>query len=91
MAISRPARGSTARAACSSVNGGGKVDHMGGSMVGLRLRSGTFCRRRQRGSTGAEYAGSSGLINIKRDDALLHLLAGNYHNAQPLALLGFPI
>ena len=35
--ISRPARGSTARAACSSVNGGGKVDHMGGSIVGLRL------------------------------------------------------
>ena len=24
-------------AACSSVNGGGKVDHMGGSIVGLRL------------------------------------------------------
>ena len=23
--------------ACSSVNGGGKVDHMGGSIVGLRL------------------------------------------------------
>ena len=37
MGISRPARGSTARAACSSVNGGGKVDHMGGSIVGLRL------------------------------------------------------
>ena len=37
MAISRPARGSTARAVCSSVNGGGKVDHMGGSIVGLRL------------------------------------------------------
>ena len=37
MAISRPARGSTASAAYSSVNGGGKVDHMGGSIVGLRL------------------------------------------------------
>ena len=37
VAISRPARGSTARAVCSSVNGGGKVDHMGGSIVGLRL------------------------------------------------------
>ena len=37
MGISRPARGSTARAACSSVNGGGKADHMGGSIVGLRL------------------------------------------------------
>ena len=35
--ISRPARGSTAMVACSSVNGGGKVDHMGGSIVGLRL------------------------------------------------------
>ena len=32
-----PLRGSTARAACSSVNGGGKVNHMGGSIVGLRL------------------------------------------------------
>ena len=27
------------------VNGGGKVDHMGGSIVGLRHPSGTFCRR----------------------------------------------
>ena len=39
MAISRPARGSTARAACSSVNGGGKVGHVGGLIVGLRSRS----------------------------------------------------
>ena len=37
VAISRSARGSTARAACSSVNGGGEVDHIGGSIVGLRL------------------------------------------------------
>ena len=40
----------------------------------VRQPSGTFCRRRQRGSAGAQYAGSSGLINIKRDDALLHYL-----------------
>ena len=26
----------------------------------------------------AQYAGRSGLINIKRDDALLHLLTGHY-------------
>ena len=61
-----------------SVNGGRKVGHVGGLIVGLRQRSGTFCRRRQRGSTGAQYAGSSGLINIKMDDALLHLLTGHY-------------
>ena len=35
-------------------------------------------RRRQRGTAGAQYAGSSGLINIKRDDALLHYLTGHY-------------
>ena len=35
-------------------------------------------RRRQRGTAGAQYAGRSGLINIKRDDALLHLLTGHY-------------
>ena len=34
--------------------------------------------RRQRGTAGAQYAGSSGLINIKRDDALLHYLTGHY-------------
>ena len=27
----------------------------------------------------AQHAGRSGLINIKRDDALLHLLTGHYH------------
>ena len=37
--------------------------------------------RRQRGTAGAQYAGSSGLINIKRDDALVHLLTGHYLNA----------
>ncbi|CAI8041098.1 hypothetical protein GBAR_LOCUS22838, partial [Geodia barretti] len=31
-------------------------------------------RRRQRGTAGAQHAGRSGLINIKRDDALLHYL-----------------
>ena len=35
-------------------------------------------RRRQRGTAGAQYAGHSSLINIKRDDALLHLLTGHY-------------
>ena len=35
-------------------------------------------RRRQRGTAGAQYAGRSGLINIKRDDALLHYLTGHY-------------
>ena len=35
-------------------------------------------RRRQRGTADAQYAGRSGLINIKRDDALLHLLTGHY-------------
>ena len=60
------------------MNCGRKVGHVGGLIVGLRQPSGTFCRRRQRGSTGAQYAGSSGLINIKRDDALLHLLTGHY-------------
>ena len=60
------------------VNCGRKVGHVGGLIVGLRQPSGTFCRRRQRGSTGAQYAGSSGLVNIKRDDALLHLLTGHY-------------
>ena len=35
-------------------------------------------RRRQRGTAEAQYAGRSGLINIKRDDALLHLLTGHY-------------
>ena len=38
----------------------------------------------QRHSTGAQYAGSSSLINIKRDDALLHLLAGHYHGVRCL-------
>ena len=51
------------------------MGHVGGLMFGLRQTSGTFCRRRQRGSTGAQYAGSNGLINIARDDALLHLLS----------------
>ena len=46
-------------------------------------------RRRQRGTADAQYAGRSGLINIKRDDALLHLLTGHYPidvpgSAQPL-------
>ena len=36
-------------------------------------------RRRQRGTADAQHAGRSGLINIKRDDALLHLLTGHYH------------
>ena len=31
-------------------------------------------RRQQRGTADAQYAGRSGLINIKRDDALLHYL-----------------
>ena len=31
-----------------------------------------------RGTADAQYAGRSGLINIKRDDALLHLLTGHY-------------
>ncbi len=35
-------------------------------------------RRRQRGTAEAQYAGRSGLINIKRDDALLHYLTGHY-------------
>ena len=35
-------------------------------------------RRRQRGTADAQYAGRSGLINIKRDDALLHYLTGHY-------------
>ena len=35
-------------------------------------------RRRQRGTADAQYAGRSGMINIKRDDALLHLLTGHY-------------
>ena len=43
--------------------------------------------RRQRGTAGAQYAGSSGLINIKKDDALVHLLTGHYrvgaHLRQP--------
>ena len=34
--------------------------------------------RRQRGTAGSQYAGRSGLINIKRDDALLHYLTGHY-------------
>ena len=37
-------------------------------------------RRRQRGTADAQYAGRSGLINIKRDDALLHLLTGHYRD-----------
>ena len=41
-------------------------------------------RRRQRGTAGAQYAGRSGLINIKRDDALLHLLTGHYLGLQRL-------
>ena len=45
-------------------------------------------RRRQRGTADAQYAGRSGLINIKRDDALLHYLTGHYlkSGAQCLAL-----
>ena len=39
--------------------------------------------RRQRGTAGAQYAGSSGLINIKRDDALLHYLTGHYRPIIP--------
>ena len=38
----------------------------------------TIQRRRQRGTADAQYAGRSGLINIKRDDALLHYLTGHY-------------
>ena len=60
------------------VNCGRKVGQVGGLMFGLRQPSGTFCRRRQRGSAGAQYAGSNGLININEDDALLHLLTGHY-------------
>ena len=37
-------------------------------------------RRRQRGTAGAQHAGRSSLINIKRDDALLHLLTGHYRS-----------
>ena len=40
-------------------------------------------RRRQRGTADAQYAGRSGLINIKRDDALLHLLTGHYPDGSP--------
>ena len=43
-------------------------------------------RRRQRGTAGAQYAGSSGLININKDDALLHLLTG--HHVVLLARVG---
>ena len=39
-------------------------------------------RRRQRGPVGAQYAGRSGLINIKRDDALLHYLTGHYRRSR---------
>ena len=50
-------------------------------------------RRRQRGTADAQYAGSSGLINIKRDDALLRLLTGHYLAELPamleLALVGW--
>ena len=35
-------------------------------------------RRRQRGTADAQYAGRSGLININKDDALLHYLTGHY-------------
>jgi MFS family permease len=42
-------------------------------------------RRRQRGTAGAQYAGRSGLINIKRDDALLHYLTGHYPGNTPPA------
>ena len=40
-------------------------------------------RHRQRGPAGAQYAGLSGLINIKRDDALLHYLTGHYPSLSP--------
>ena len=42
-------------------------------------------RRRQRGTAGAQHAGRSSLINIKRDDALLHLLTGHYHPSSVLS------
>ncbi len=45
-------------------------------------------RRRQRGTAGAQYAGRSGLINIKRDDALLHLSTGHYLRHHPAPALG---
>ena len=41
-------------------------------------------RRRQRGTADAQYAGRSGLINIKRDDALLHYLTGHYQARTPI-------
>ena len=40
-------------------------------------------RRRQRVTAGAQYAGRSGLINTKRDDALFHLLTGHYQPRRP--------
>ena len=44
-------------------------------------------RRRQRGTADAQHAGRSSLINIKRDDALLHLLTGHYHRPAGLPIL----
>ena len=69
------------------VNGGGKVDHMGGSIVGLRRTSTTqwyvltppatrLCR--------SLICWKQRPINIKRDDALLHLLARHYHGVRCL-------
>ena len=46
-----------------------------------RMRLSRCCgmiRRAKRGTADAQYAGRSGLINIKRDDALLHYLTGHY-------------
>ena len=39
-------------------------------------------RRQQRGTAGAQHAGRSSLINIKRDDALLHYLTGHYRRSR---------
>ncbi len=47
-------------------------------------------RRRQRGTAEAQYSGRSGLINIKRDDALLHYLTGHYQFRNDAAYLNNP-
>ena len=47
-------------------------------------------RRRQRGTADAQYAGRSGLINIKRDDALLHYLTGHYQFRNDASYLNNP-
>ena len=46
--------------------------------------------RRQRGATDTQYPGGNGLININKDDALLHLLTGHYRTARPCSPSGRP-